>query len=329
MSIISKIKDDFNQLTPKRQEAAKEILWTAFEMIPVVGKTGEIIRLSKDFFDKSDPQTELLIHIIATESDKYGLSEIQLDSFKTAMINTFKEADFSLSEYFYNRDKLVDLLLENYNTVKIEADTSENTRNFIASFVENLFPVLHKLSTSEEMLSSFMNGSNEEHKILMEYLQSEFETIKSYIVNDENKYRYTKEITDDNAEFEAKYNNPRRAQLFLDKTDISENQILLQDVYVDPCIAGETSLLGFLDNWKKFYDNKGNETSSILLLSGKAGVGKTSLVSKLIADKYFDDAAHAIFLKDYTNYFDSSSNPWKQIKKYSAVTKMRNTINKY
>ncbi len=321
MNIINKIKDDYNQLTPKRQEAAKEILWTAFEMIPIVGKTGKIIRLSRDFFDKSDPQIELLIHKISIEADKYNLSDTQLEYFKTAVINTFKEDSFRLSKYFYNRSELVDLLLENYNTVKIEADTSENTRNFIASFAENLFPVLHKLNTSEEMLSSFMNGSNEQHKILMEYLQSEFETIKSYIVNDENKYKYTKEITDDNAEFEAKYNNPRRAQLFLDKTDISENQILLQDVYVDPCIAGETSLLGFLDNWKKFYDEKGNETPSILLLSGKAGVGKTSLVSKLIADKYFDAAAHAIFLKDYTAEFNSTSNPWKQIKKVFGCQK--------
>lgn len=319
MSIISKIKDDYNQLTPKRKEAAKEILWTASEMIPVVGKTGKIIRLSKDFFDKSDPHIELLIHIIATESVKYNLSETQLKCFKTAITTTFGKDGFSLSDYFYNRNELVELLFENYNTIKIEADISENTRSFIESFLEKIFPMIHKFDTTDEMLSSLMNGSNEQYKNLMEYLQSEFETINSHIVNDEN--RYTEEIKDDNEEFEAKYNNPRRAQLFLDKTDIVENQILLKDVYVDPCIADGTSLLEFLNNWKKFYDDKGNETPSILLLSGKAGVGKTSLVSKLIADKYFDDAAHAIFLKDYTNYFDSLSNPWKQIKKVFGCDK--------
>lgn len=320
MNIISKIKDDFNQLTPKRQETAKEILWTAFEKIPIIGDAGEIIRLSKDFY-KSNPEIDSLILIIANESTKFALSETQLECFKTAITNTFGKTDFSLSEYFYNRNELVDLLLENYNMVKIEADTSENIQNFITSFVEKIFPMIHKFDTTDKMLSSFMNGNYLQHKKLTEYLQIAFERAINHIVNDENKYRYTEELKNDNEGFEAKYNNPRRAQLFLDKTNIDENQILLKDVYVDPCIAGRTSLLEFLNNWKKFYDEKGNETQGILLLSGKAGVGKTSLVSKLIADKYFDDAAHAIFLKDYTNYFDSSSNPWKQIKKVFGCDK--------
>ena len=294
MNITRKIKDDYKQLTPKRQTAAKEILWTAFEMIPVVGKTGKIIRLSKDFFDKSDPQIELLIHIIATESVKYNLSETQLECFKTAITTTFGKDDFSLSDYFYNRKELVDLLFENYNTIKIEADISKNTRSFIESFLEKIFPMIHKFDTTDEMLSSLMNGSYLQHEKLMKYLQITFERAINHIINYENQYKHSENINDDNEEFEAKYNNPRRAQLFLDKTNIVENQILLKDVYVDPYIADGTSLLEFLNNWKKFYDEKGNETPSILVLSGKAGVGKTSLVSKLIADNYFDDVTYGV-----------------------------------
>lgn len=80
------------------------------------------------------------------------------------------------------------------------------------------------------------------------------------------------------------------APLFLEER---ESKVTLASVYVSPCIETKDQPIRAAEHIMQWY--KKAETDSCMLLFGNAGVGKSSLVSKIIADAHAEDAAERAF----------------------------------
>ena len=108
-------------------------------------------------------------------------------------------------------------------------------------------------------------------------------------------------ICDYNNEYQERLQDP----LFLE-SDIDDGQkATLADVYIEPHIKFD------FDNLKQWAENR---ESRILLLYGKAGIGKTSYTSWLSLHSDFTQECHILELRKYIDILDSI-NPWESIKK--------------
>lgn len=108
-------------------------------------------------------------------------------------------------------------------------------------------------------------------------LEGKIDKIIEYLTHPVEKIK----LTDAEFEYIRSYNRP----LFLeDDSDIS-----LNSVYVDPIVKGtDCSITDEIYEWYEHGDKK------ILIVKGAAGIGKTSLVSRIIADTY----GHSDFKND-------------------------------
>lgn len=126
-------------------------------------------------------------------------------------------------------------------------------------------------------------------------------------------------ITDDNLYFLDKYeycesrpgSDRKLSRLFLDQ----DRYIPLKDVYVDPVLKDGRLFPDFLNDWVTLpeYDENGNATiasARLLVLFGKAGIGKSSLVAKLVSEpSWTSSTIHAIALRRHKEMFQSND-PW-------------------
>lgn len=140
------------------------------------------------------------------------------------------------------------------------------------------------ISVSKELNIRYKNKIYEQRDLCIQWLieknsaniETNFSDIKNQIENLSSFFKAQVKsscISDDLYEYIKSYNRP----LFLeDDTGVS-----LGDVYVDPVIEGtENRITDEIYEWYEYGDEK------ILIVKGAAGIGKTSLVSRLIADTY-------------------------------------------
>lgn len=168
------------------------------------------------------------------------------------------------------------------------------------------------ISVSKELNIRYKNKIYEQRDLCIQWLieknsaniETNFSDIKNQIENFSNFFKAQVKsscISDDLYEYIKSYNRP----LFLeDDTGVS-----LGDVYVDPVIEGtENRITDEIYDWYEY----GNE--KILIVKGAAGIGKTSLVSRLIADTYGDsdtpnnlneNEVYPIILRKHYSKFDN------------------------
>lgn len=111
-------------------------------------------------------------------------------------------------------------------------------------------------------------------------------------------------IHDDNDEYQKLYQDT----LFWENLLEDDKKATLRNTYVKPCIKPQNGSYGF--NLKKWVQDK---DSRILLLYGKAGIGKTSLVSRFALGNRLNPIYHILKLRKYTDKLNSSDS-WKSIK---------------
>ena len=170
------------------------------------------------------------------------------------------------------------------------------------------------ISVSKELNIRYKNKIYEQRDLCIQWLieknsaniETNFSDIKNQIENLSNFFKAQVKsscISDDLYEYIKSYNRP----LFLeDDTGVS-----LGDVYVDPVIEGtENRITDEIYDWYEYGDEK------ILIVKGAAGIGKTSLVSRLIADTYgtsdFNNKLNKekvfpIILRSNIEYFENAS----------------------
>ena len=116
----------------------------------------------------------------------------------------------------------------------------------------------------------------------------------------QNNAKGDAQICDDNNEYQEKLKD----SLFLEADIDDDKKATLEDVYIKPHIK-----LSFR-NMKQWAENR---DSRILLLYGKAGIGKTSYTSWLSLHSDFTQECHILELRKYIDILDSK-NSWKSIK---------------
>ena len=168
------------------------------------------------------------------------------------------------------------------------------------------------ISVSKELNIRYKNKIYEQRDLCIQWLieknsaniETNFSDIKNQIENLSNFFKAQVKsscISDDLYEYIKSYNRP----LFLeDDTGVS-----LGSVYVDPVIEGtENRITDEIYDWYEYGDEK------ILIVKGAAGIGKTSLVSRLIADTYGDsdtpnnlneNEVYPIILRKHYSKFDN------------------------
>lgn len=100
-------------------------------------------------------------------------------------------------------------------------------------------------------------------------LEGKIDKIIEYLTHPIEKIK----LTDAEFEYIRSYNRP----LFLE----ADSDISLNSVYVDPIVEDNgNNITDEIYNWYEYDDEK------ILIIKGAAGIGKTSLVSRIIADTY-------------------------------------------
>lgn len=100
-------------------------------------------------------------------------------------------------------------------------------------------------------------------------LEEKIDKIIEYLTHPVEKIK----LTDAEFEYIRSYNRP----LFLE----NDSDISLNSVYVDPIVEDNgNNITDEIYNWYEYGDEK------ILIVKGAAGIGKTSLVSRIIADTY-------------------------------------------
>ncbi len=128
------------------------------------------------------------------------------------------------------------------------------------------------------------------------------------------------EITDRNIEYIRDYYEP----LFLEEDGIfsegcTDNIALLEDAFVEPMLSYRDNLCSVIDTLKAWAANtdrrKRGMNAKIFLLYGKAGDGKTSLVSHILAKNILGEKCHAIALRNHLDTLAAENeNKWELLK---------------
>ncbi len=116
-------------------------------------------------------------------------------------------------------------------------------------------------------------------------------------------------ITDSNSQYEEAY----KQSLFMEN-ELNGNNVTLSDIYVHPKVESKNAAL---DDILKSWCTNTNPNEKVCLLYGKAGIGKTSFVSHVIAEHMFSGyQIHAIPLRSqkYREML-KNANAWESVKK--------------
>ncbi len=226
----------------------------------------------------------------------------------------------SLSKYYIrdNNTELADLILKKFET-KCQL-SNEALKREIQKYIQDIINCLLDvdniavLTSIDQIVKDLMEEMREQCKENNE-LRTLYEELKAELTKlQKSSDSKADAIVDDNEAFEKKYTS---TELFLDK---GKRKIYLNDVYVSPIIKekdADIDLYTQLNEWREKPGRTREYTDAdapVLLLYGKAGIGKSSLVAKLISDNCFQGAAHALILNKKAQLLDHDD-PWGSIKR--------------
>lgn len=206
----------------------------------------------------------------------------------------------------YDKSNIKKFFLYCYDVFEMEfsipTDDNKTVVNKIkGTIIDEVFAVKRDLmDESIRTQNTIENGFKEMHESFKEMHSQYNEKIK-HTYSDQEILRY--EIHNDNSEYQKIYQD----SLFLEKELEDYKKATLQNTYIRPFIKSDSFINFDLEKWVQDRDSR------VLLLYGKAGVGKTSFVSWLVFEHYFNVKCHILELRKYTKILNST-NPWKSIK---------------
>ena len=240
--------------------------------------------------------------------DKYDFSFVS--AFYFTLICAFFDCDGdflgeeNFSKYHWNNIK------KNYPYPRYDKHDVIKCFTFFYNTFKNRFFDINNVSDNERTIiinsAEIINKNIEPLKKNMEeilkiLLNQNFNTTN---LNTTLKEPLIKRLYDDNEEYQAKYNDT----LFLESEVNDDKKATLKDMYIKPHIKSSYVAQEFdLNRWANDIDSR------ILLLYGKAGIGKTSFVSWLAFEKVFEQESHILELRRYISMINSDS-PWESIK---------------
>ncbi|PWJ12204.1 pentapeptide repeat-containing protein [Ruminococcus flavefaciens] len=298
MSLCNKIKQEYSVLSEKEKNNFKGVMVEALAFVPLVGQATNLFNSVSEW---NKYKTDKIIPQIIAIAKPDNIDEDIQNKIAYALKNVFSNNNTIISKYAsVKRKEFEKLIYDKYNECSLVEYDSPEVKDYIQKIIDTILNNIDMLETPESYGKTALK-TTADHEERITALE-------------EDKHKEQDKISDDNEIFVKKYT---ATELFLDK---GERKIYLNDVYVSPIIKGKDTdidLYTQLNEWRKKPDPTREYTDAdakILLLYGKAGIGKSSLVAKLISDNFFNDAAHAIILNKKAELLDHED-PWGSIKR--------------
>lgn len=211
------------------------------------------------------------------------------------------EIDKSGSDYLAYEEMISELVNEIYD--------NNTLTNYLSFLTKNQLEVLEfeQLST----IIAQLNDHSSEFKVIISLLKKIME-ILSEKSHAGTTFIPSSKIKDQNDEYIKRYSMP----LFLEESGFPEDKCndknaLLSDTFVEPMLYYRNKscvLKNVITTWANDFDNRSKGTSAkIFLLYGKAGGGKTSLVSHIIDKNILGENCHTIALRSCINVFSEEN----------------------
>lgn len=293
----------------------------------------EIISKGRNFLSCNDTNTfskAVWDEFSKLESDSsFSEDDIEYVTYKINML--FVNGNENVVNYYGNKTKLINKLTEgspNYRKCSTER-FSEYVVNILFNNLAEFTPINDLVKKyGDIILESIAQGNAELEQNIIQNTNDKIEDLKlniSKISKHESKSQDdTNVIQNENWNYLNAYTKP----LFLEgnnRLSTSDNSVYvsLEHIYIKPSNENKTDLERRLKKWQRFGEPLINK-STVFLLYGNAGVGKSSLVSWVIANNFFDKKCHAIALRNHIDDFDNIYNNKKSQRAWSAVKKCFN-----
>lgn len=298
MSLCNKIKQEYSVLSEKEKNNFKGVMVEALAFVPLVGQATNFFNSVSEW---NKYKTDKIIPQIIAIAKPDNIDEDIQNKIAYALKNVFSNNNTIISEYAsVKRKEFEKLIYDKYNECSLVEYDSPEVKDYIQKIIDTILNNIDMLETPESYGKTALK-TTADHEERITALE-------------EDKHKEQDKISDDNEIFVKKYT---ATELFLDK---GERKIYLNDVYVSPIIKeddADIDLYTQLNEWRKKPGQTREYTDAdaqVLLLYGKAGIGKSSLVSKLISDNFFHDTAHAVLLNKKADLMNHND-PWGSIKK--------------
>ncbi len=204
-------------------------------------------------------------------------------------MKSFFDDEKSLINYYKNKEELVREIRDNTNIPR-ESELPKKFADIIIGNITKLVTldewskaiydeVINYVVTSEKNFKDMYRKQDDTNQLLSN-LESMVETITEGI-NNSFFVPYPCNIKDDHKSYIEDFQAP----LFLDNNEDNSKEIItLQQMYVAPYDADSSNRFAY-DTINTWY-NLGSSTKRTMFVFGDAGVGKSSLCSKIIYDAY-------------------------------------------
>lgn len=200
----------------------------------------------------------------------------------------------SYPNYKYDKNNIKKCFSYFYNTFKSEfGSPSDINRASVNSIKDTV------ITTGDCVIDALSNESTSIKETMKEgFAEIRKQNNAERDIQSEKESPLINKICDYNNEYQERLKDP----LFLESDIDDDTKATLADVYIEPHITCD------LKKWAE------NRDSRILLLYGKAGIGKTSYTSWLSLNNNFPQDCHILELRQCIHILDSN-NPWESIKK--------------
>lgn len=230
-------------------------------------------------------------------SDKNYLGETRFSNYHWDKIQIMYPNDN------YDEKDIKACFLHFYKTFKDEFGCSLSDDRALANDIkdtvnDNSDKIIKKISNLEETINANSKEIQRQHDTGL---------IQQPIIEEK--------IVDDNDEYREKFEDT----LFLESDIRDGKKAALRDVYIEPHIKFDYDSL---KQWAELRDSR------VLVLYGKAGIGKSSFTSWLCYNNYFIQGCHILELRSCIDKLDSQK-PWDSIKESFNCTnddKYQNTV---
>lgn len=316
MNLFEKFRIEYESLSGKEKSNFESMLVDALSVIPIIGSG---VNFSHSLTKFNRERVEKIIRKIILVDKPSDLDDFQFAYIAYVLKNVFSNPELVISEYVsLKKEEFIQLVLDKYNECRIMYDHSEEVRNYIVKITEIILNNIDQLETPESVSKTALKG--------VDYLYSkEIASDEMIAAHDKKLALHDERITTLEKDIEICtlnsdndiYLDYFKEKLFLEDED---SAITLQTMYVPSRINGENSSAAqYIMSWYK------KEKDSCLLIYGEAGIGKTSLISKIIADTYdltepsnreftlSKDEVYAVILREHKDVFKELEDDYSPI----------------
>lgn len=277
------------------KETARMLI-SAVAFVPVIG---EAVANGRDFYDElkslalDEVEYGRILDGISNIPKPKNLNKDDAFRIEAAIIRLLENENMEIENGYLTEDGIAKLKANLQEAVFEDKVVDSSVIDYISSVIEFIgLPFVRRYLINSEDLGIVLQD-----KVLQ--LDGRVENLEN---TKQQSQFITKTPQSDNEDYLKHFNEP----LFLEEDD--DSKVTLASMYVSPQLEGkEISVADCIMQW-----SRKNTKNTCMLLYGNAGIGKSSLVSKIIADanssvqvKEFQFTPDQVLAVALRNYYDS------------------------